>query len=211
MPPAPFVLIITLGGYEDLFVDIDKHLISELQKRAELIHSTEPMEAHLMLAMNLSAVLITDPGIMEEEHKYVLRRLVEFVKAGGTAVFAGQFSSFVRWPDLDKSFEKDWSLPWRSGSYTSGTYYLRPGRDEGLRKSHLLQSYDFKAFFVKNIRQEDAVYGHTRRNVLPEAPVVYTKVEEGWLGYCGDVGAREGSTWAVLAMLGLGTRGIPPR
>ena len=36
-----------------------------------------------------------------------------------------------------------------------------------------------------------------------EAPVVFSKVGEGFLGYTGDVNAEEETTVVVLAMLGL--------
>lgn len=211
MPAAPVVLIISLDGAKDMFLNIDKHLMAELGQRADIIHATEPGEAAVALSTRPSAVLVTEPSIIDKKKKSLLDQLVAYVKGGGTVVFAGQFSSFLRPPDMNKMFEKVWGLPWRSGSYTSGENYLRPGRDEGLRKSHLLQSYHFKALFVKNIRQEDALYGQTKRGDLEEAPVAHTKVGEWYLGYSGDVTAHEGSTWAVLAMLGLGTRGIPAR
>lgn len=72
-----------------------------------------------------------------------------------------------------------------------------------------------KAVFLKNTPREDAVYLRSKgsraealvftpgRPGSPQTSVVFVKVEEGWLGYVGDVSAEVESQAIILAMCGL--------
>jgi hypothetical protein len=73
-----------------------------------------------------------------------------------------------------------------------------------------------KAVHVEGIKAEEAVYAPTddsriqshvfaptKITNLSAAPVVYTQIGSGFLGYIGDVNAEEETTSVILAMLRL--------
>jgi hypothetical protein len=76
-----------------------------------------------------------------------------------------------------------------------------------------------KTVHLKGIAPETIVYGSTSQSLtqsmvfapspvdLSEAPVVYTRVEQGFLGYIGDVNGEDESTNVILSMLGLPEQG----
>lgn len=76
----------------------------------------------------------------------------------------------------------------------------------------LLPSYSQKAVFLKNVNATDSIYApssesRTQSHVFQaetvdqdQAPVAFTKIGSGWLGYIGDVNNEEGSQNVVLAM-----------
>ncbi|KDQ08531.1 hypothetical protein BOTBODRAFT_191674 [Botryobasidium botryosum FD-172 SS1] len=220
VPSKPTVLILTLGGEEDMFDRIEKQLKAELKKRAIALTARSVHEAlqYLDSPFPISAIICTDQGITERKHKRVLARLVSFVKeSGGTVILAAQFSTFVEPLKMERTFKDAWGLPWKKGSYHRTTHFLKPTRSEKLRnRPELEQSYSMKALHLKGMRPEDMVYGPTEQSItqslvfapeqitdFQEAPVVFAKVGKGYLGYNGDVNAEEGSTKVILAMMGL--------
>ena len=216
----PFVLLLSFG-YADTFNSIHKHFLAALRSRAEVVQPETKESALQSLARpEIIGVFITDPEVVEKKYATVVSRLVQYVKAGGTVVIGGTFSTFVRPSDNDTFFKKAWGLNWKMGSYHRTTFSLNPSRPERLlRGPSLAASYSMKTVHLKGIAPETVVYGPTSESRtqsmvfspspvdLSEAPVVYTRVEKGYLGYIGDVNGEEESTNVILSMLGLPEHG----
>jgi hypothetical protein len=212
----PCVLLLSLG-YADTFNSVHKHFLAALNSVADVIQSETKESALENLARpNIFGVFVTDPEITEKKYKKVLSRLVEYAKAGGTVVIGGSFSTFVRGSDNDAFFKKAWDLDWKMGSYHRTTFTLNPSRPERLfRGPSLAASYSMKTVHLKGIAPETVVYGPTPESRtqsmvfapsavdLSEAPVVYTRIAQGFLGYIGDVNGEIDSTNVILSMLGL--------
>ena len=82
-------------------------------------------------------------------------------------------------------------------------------------KADLPEEIEMKAVRIKGVDKKDFVYATTPDSMIEElakaefahkpdeAAVVFTSVGNGHLGYIGDVGAEDGTTDVVMAMLGL--------
>jgi hypothetical protein len=145
----------------------------------------------------------------------VLEKVISYVRSGGTAIFAGHFSGFIRPADLNRLFRSHWNLPWEFGDYHRTTVYLNQRVQQG-SKLALPAAYSQKAVFLKNVAPDAALYlpstdSVTESHVFPsepvknreQTPVAFTAVGEGWLGYVGDVNAETASDDVILAMCGL--------
>ncbi|KAI9781790.1 MAG: hypothetical protein M1816_002180 [Peltula sp. TS41687] len=205
----PAILLISLT-YLTLNHNVSTHLLSALQSAAYLIQAEKASTALGILSQpeqypTLKGILLGDPDLLKPKHAALRRRVVEFARSGGRVVLGCAFSALVRWPGLDKWFEKDWALDWKSGAYTGDTYYLNPYSENRLRGKSLAASYSQKALLLKGVEPEDCVYiqGVESCGDLRQAPVAFTKVGEGFLGYIGDVNSMEETTSVVLAMFDL--------
>jgi hypothetical protein len=89
-------------------------------------------------------------------------------------------------------------------------------RVQQVSKLALPAAYSQKAVFLKNVAPDAALYlpsmdSVTESHVFPsepvknreQAPVAFTAVGEGWLGYVGDANAETESDAVILAMCGL--------
>ena len=212
----PFVLLLSLG-YADMFNSIHGHFLTALRSRAKVGQADTKESALQNLARpDLIGVFVTDPAITDKKYANVLSRLVEYAKTGGTVVIGGTFSTFVRGADNDAFFKKAWGLNWKTGSYHRTTFSLNPSRPERLSEGpSLASSYSMKTVHLKGISPETVVYGPTATSRtqsmvfapsavdLSEAPVVYSPMGQGFLGYIGDVNGEKDSTNVILSMLGL--------
>ena len=84
--------------------------------------------------------------------------------------------------------------------------------------SSLPNSYSQKALFLAHVATDDAVYRPSSESVIQSAvfspgpsdpnqtAVAFAQIEEGWLGYLGDVNNEQGSQDVIHAMLELGTK-----
>lgn len=164
------------------------------------------------------AIWIVDPDIALPLYDALSRQVVAYVRSGGTAVLGGFFSSLIQPTVFDEWMQGAWGLPWCSGQYERTTVVLQSaaagrGTGPGWRKG-LMESYSCKAVFLQDVAPEDSWYasppGATSESlvfgpvpVLSETAVAFAKVGEGWLGYTGDVNSEDGTTMAILAMMGL--------
>ncbi|KAL6858471.1 ribonuclease H-like protein [Trichoderma novae-zelandiae] len=161
------------------------------------------------------AVLITDEALTSRKNALVWDAVLNYVRQGGTAVFMGHFSCFVK-PLRIKPFFAKAGLQWESGSYHRTTLVLNsPVVGVGLA-SKLVPEYSQKAVFLKHAKPSDAWYVTNEKSVTEslvfsaesahiagESPVLMARVGEGKLGYIGDVNGEQGSEVAVLTMCGL--------
>jgi hypothetical protein len=201
---------------QPFFDDMYAHLIDAIASKATIQRASQRTSALTYLSTNTpTAIIITDPGITKAAHSAVLEKVISYVRSGGIAIFAGHFSGFIRPTDLDRHFRSPWNLPWQFGDYHRTTVYLNQ-RVQQVSKLALPAEYSQKAVFLKNVAPDAALYlpsmdSVTESHVFPsepvknreQTPVAFTAVEEGWLGYVGDVNAETESDAVILAMCGL--------
>jgi hypothetical protein len=70
------------------------------------------------------AILLPDPAITLKQSSALLKKVKNYVQAGGVAIFACNFSSFIRPLDMNAFWKKAWELDWKSGNYTRTNVYL---------------------------------------------------------------------------------------
>jgi len=215
-----FVLIIALDLL-DMFTSIYSDLLNALRSQVKVIEISTPQEASQKASEyfdspNLAGVLVSDPGLLEKKHKKLLDKLVCYVKNGGSAVFGGNFSSFIAPPKFDSFMKKVWGLDWKFGSYHRTTFQVNPGNELVNRNPSMAQSYSMKSVHVKGIQPQHAIYvpvddAHLESRVFApvkiadktESPAVCARIEKGLLSFLGSVNAEADSTKTILAMLGL--------
>jgi hypothetical protein len=157
-----------------------------------------------------------DPALRLQREQ-LLKRIIEFAKAGGTVVLAGQFSSNFSFQDAPLFFSDFWALAWVLGSYHRTTF----ARNESFGTLALpLQNvplrYNAKALHLQNVDSTHALYfpeesARLQSRVFPptpvenhhETPVAFSPVGEGYLGYVGDVNHEEETTTIIVSMCGL--------
>ncbi|KAL2156580.1 hypothetical protein VTH82DRAFT_1325 [Thermothelomyces myriococcoides] len=161
------------------------------------------------------AVLVTDSALAEDDKGKVYDALLAYVRQGGTAVFMGHFPSFIRPDNMQKLFARA-GLPWKAASYHRTTFALNKETVGTALAARLPATYNQKAVSVGNVRSEEAWYRSTEDSVIESrvfspdpafeptaAPVAVGKVENGRLGYIGDVNAEDEMGDVMLAMCGL--------
>ena len=213
--PSPGILLAALDQ-QSYFDEQYTRLIDHLASCATLQRASKPTGAINYLSTNTpSAILITDAGVTKRKHAAVLAKVAEYVRSGGTAVFAGHFSSFVIPSDFNSVFPAQFGLPWQRGDYQRTTVQLN---DDVLhvRKEGLASSYSQKAMFLKDVRPHEALYRPAEDSVREssvftkapiedkrQAAVAFGKVGEGSVGFLGDVNAEIESDAVVAAMCGV--------
>jgi hypothetical protein len=166
----------------------------------------------------LSRVFIADADISKKSHAPLLAQLVRWVRAGGTAVIGGLFSSFIRLDKFDAFFAA-WGLPWTRGDYHRTTFALNQHARPWLvphTPPSLPTSYSMKAVHLRDVDPQDAVYVSTDDSHLESlvwaptkisdssgVPVAYGQLGQGSLGYVGDVNGEEESTDVIICMFHL--------
>lgn len=211
------ILIISLekGWMSDMY----QPLYSAIRKNAWLTEAEDAETAiHLLTSRPPpSAVLFTDGTITCPEGARILTHLIDYVRAGGIAVFGAQFPGTISTQDLGPFFHK-WGLTWHSGDYVRTTFALNPsGVPTPLSAAALFPECSMKAVHVKAPR-ECAVYlpaagAHTQSLVwasIPitgaraeESPAAFGRVGSGFVGYVGDVNGEQASIRATIEMLGV--------
>lgn len=209
----PTILLLFLDT-PSWFDEIYDPLITSLSQRVRLQRAKKTAASIIYLSENSpKAVLITDPAIIKDENSGVLAKLKEYILNGGTAVFMGLFSSFIKPTDLTDLFRTHFNLPWQAGDYHRTTFQLNSAAATSLQSMKLKPSYSQKAVHLKNVDPTAALYlptgdsnleslvfpSHPIEN-LTETPVAWTAIGTGWIGYIGDVNTEDGSNDAVLAM-----------
>ena len=211
----PVVLWISLQ-YLFLNHSTSAHLLSALQNSTFLLQAERVPTALAFLSFpNLKAVILGDAEVAEAQHVELRQRVVEFAKAGGTVILGCAFTS-IRPSDLNQFFKTTWGLPWEYGTYQRAVFFLNPSRRPELKDQPLPESYSQRCVSLKGIARKNKVYIPTeesrmqifdelceRVDDLDEAPVAFTKLKNGFLGYVGDVNSEIESTDVVLAMLGM--------
>ncbi|KAF8318594.1 uncharacterized protein EI90DRAFT_3083062 [Cantharellus anzutake] len=164
------------------------------------------------------AVLVVEPSIYKKgTFAEDLDALLSYARNGGRVVFGCMIPSEMSDSIAEKFFGEKLGLPWRLGGYYRSTHFLQRFHHAlgSPASASLLASYSMKAVSLSGVEASDAVYrpgedSHVESFVFdPDSvdqslvPVAMTRYEKGWIGWNGDVNAEDGSTYVLLAMLGL--------
>ena len=213
----PTIFVIALDN-QPFFDDMYSKLTARLFARARVQRAKTRDGALRHLSSNApSAILVTDPGVMQRENTEVLEQIKTYVAKGGTVVFGCLFSTFITAPNMNKIWQSTFDLPWQFGGYYRTTVQLKDTVARTLKFSpetlHL--AYSQKAVFLKNVDANDALClpsssSMTQSHVFQpksvdqnQAPMVRARSENGWIWYVGDVSAEIESNEVYLAMCGL--------
>lgn len=111
--------------YEGFFDSIYSDLITSLgaKYRIQRARSLSGAQRYLNEHQPI-AILLPDPAITLEQNSTALGQVREYVQAGGFAIFAGSFSSFITPPAMDEFWERSWGLDWKFGNYHRTDVYL---------------------------------------------------------------------------------------
>jgi hypothetical protein len=147
----------------------------------------------------------------------VLQKVILYVQSGGLAIAGLHFPNFTSPDELENFFTSAFELPWRSGDYhrTEFEFNRSCALPYGVMPSSLPGPYSMKTLHIKDARLDEKIFvpvrnAHTQSHVFPPAPVDPTqaavtgaKIGNGYVVYCGDVNAEEGSDKVILALCGL--------
>ena len=213
------VMLLSLDNYKN-FSHLHDYALDDLETRRNLIHVQSVDEALTVLRQGgLASILVYEPSIIAK-HKdagvaNLVNLLVDFVKEGGTMVFAFNCCGRARLDHVDSFFSDVWQLPWKVNSYHGEAFQKNPSSVlPGL--GNLGQHYDTKAVNLGNVANEHLVYlaydtgpyeakprMPDRDRVINEGPIVFAPFGLGNLGWIGDVNRFDESHAAILAMCGL--------
>jgi hypothetical protein len=208
--PRPFIMVLSFTNV-GFFTQVQGDLMTRLQKKIEVLHGlSNERVIDLISSPDLSGILVTDTALVDNHNAYLLDKLVEYTKAGGTVVLGGTFGTDISPDELKKFFSDAWGMPWEMGNYTRTDITIN-GKHELAKKTTSLPSpLRVKAVHLRGVTPAMALYVASRNShiyaplkKITQAPIVHTKVGQGYLGYLGDVGLEEGHTKIVLAMFGL--------
>lgn len=210
----PLVILLCLASY-NLFKETNSHLQAALEERFEVLVATTRSEAvrYLISTSIPQAVIACDAAVSYPEYHDVLLRLVQYAHGGGTVVYAGNFATLVRFPEMKAMFKVAWNVPWEMDACDDKVFGLNfTARHLDVRP--LPKKYAVKGIQVRNVLPGFAVYlGQNQlkklakdkdgslANVPLNAPVVFCKLSgQGYVGYVGDYNSTEPTTAIVLAM-----------
>lgn len=209
--PRIFMLSLDTPEYFD---EVYSNLIDSLASRATIQRSSNPATAiRYLSSTSPTAVLITDPAIVNAKHAQVLEKVKTYTDNGGRTVISGVFNSFVP-PMALEAFFAGWNLSWAYEVYQRTTCQLNSDVHD-LNSSGLASSYSLKAIFLKHVASHDRVYAPTSSSVvesrvfsatsvdLTPTPVAFASIGRGYLGFVGDVNTEIGSNAVIMAMCGL--------
>ena len=212
----PLVVILALdkeGFYNDMFADFN----ALLKTHAIVEYATTPNEARAFFDRSVNkptAILSADESLTISTRLSLAHEAASYVRSGGTLVFMGLFSSFVRPTDMELLFSK-FDLPWAVGDYHRTTCALNPAMAL-LDTNGMASSYSQKAVHVKNVQHSNAVYLPSSESRIEsavfapslvgdrtQAPAAFARVGEGNVGFVGDVNNEDDTPAVVLRMCGL--------
>ncbi|KFH42236.1 hypothetical protein ACRE_070210 [Hapsidospora chrysogenum ATCC 11550] len=189
----PVVLLLQVGRkFHRRFAKIKwGSLFTALEARSDVKYATTTEEAKTLMDLhrNPRGIFVSDSGITKKRNNGVTRRLVRFVRTGGTVIFGAEFSS-SGWPDSNEYFEEAWSLPWkRSDGRRSPTVYLNTS-SAGRPESGIPPSYRLRGSPVENVNIASAWYvagedivwdtpGSSHDPNVDEAPLTWDLASEG--------------------------------
>ncbi|KAF6804871.1 triacylglycerol lipase-like protein [Colletotrichum sojae] len=214
MAAKPLVLSIAL----DFGASIERMhgaLIRHLREKANFEQPEEVDEIISALRQNPapSAVLIMDQSVANDFPE-VWDAVLAYVRAGGTAIAMGMFSSFIVPANIKPFFAKA-GLSWEGGAYLRTDMKLRP-EVAGAAAEKLPMRFSMKGLLLKGVKADAIMYSpddgsQTQSAVFPskkvedttQAAVAFAQVGAGKIGYVGDVNAETELNDVILSMCGL--------
>lgn len=204
-PGRARVALLCLDG-EDFFYEMYSDFITELKSKADVQDIKTQAEASAIFtgssdAPSPSVILAIDAGLARKNASRLISQADDFVKGGGTLIFAGIFSSFCSPPEFKRLFSK-LGLPWETGKYQRSVFVLNQAVAEHVDATGLTRAYSQKALHAKHVAAKDAIY-HDSDGDLTQTPAALAVLGQGKVGYIGDVNNEADTAAVVFAMCGL--------
>ena len=150
--PKPQVLLLLepVDEYDDLFDHMYTGLCIKIEEHYTVVKTTSLTEQHLIQS---EAVIITHGNLTKKKRKNIQIRLSAYARAGGTVIFACQFSNTFSGPNFDIMC-RNMGLSWGWGDYYRTEFALNPAfasvlGEEAFRT--LEQSYGMKAVHLTDV------------------------------------------------------------
>ena len=195
----PFIMVLSFTNV-GFFTEVYGDLLAKLQNKIEVLHGlSNERVIDLISSPDLSGIFVTDTAIVNHQNAYLLGKLVEYTKAGGTIVLGGTLSASITCDELKKFFSDSWSMPWEMGDYTR-THIMINGKHELAKKSTSLpSSFCVKAVHLQGVTPAMALRLQWRyaRNGVIRRVQKFSYIYSAQKGYAGIHGAYE--SWRGLS------------
>jgi hypothetical protein len=189
-----FVMVLSFS-LVDIIKEQHNDFFQKLEEKVEVLHGLSNARIiDLLSSSDLLGVFITDSSITHRENRYLLSKLVEYSKNGGTIIFGAFFYENIAETDIRPFFFDNWDLPWEPAGERGvmATVSLNPRNSLVMKNLDLPVSFNLNAHYLKGITPSMAVYAaqntanvwEPSRKVLKSA-ILYAGVEKGHVGYIG--------------------------
>lgn len=172
--------------------------------------STEAAKEFLSVR-NPKAILVVDGALGGDEDRLSTLQLAKYVRSGGTVVQACNFASFLTPPRFSSLFNV-LGLTWESRDIPKSSFVLNPemvfvfGEE---RFQTLDEQCHMEGTVLDHVPAIARVYFPDLKDAFfrPESActkmssIAFTKVDQGFFGFCGDTGNNPVSEHALLVML----------
>ncbi|KAI1409918.1 hypothetical protein F5Y13DRAFT_169226 [Hypoxylon sp. FL1857] len=221
--PKPIIFKFSLDPY--LRIDDEEQLaadrtIGKIDQKATIQVAWNAEEAVRLIEANPHphAILITDGGIALPENEHLSRQVISYAQNGGTVILTLFFATRTT-PKNFNSYMGQWELPWKSISYKLEECIVNDGakgRPALIWMRGLPAYYYSKSALLLNVRHDACWYltakfveyegydgkPYQQMRTGSEAPIAFTQVGKGFLGYTGDMINNDATDAVVLSMLG---------
>ncbi len=223
-PPTPLVpdsskFMLILSGYDaPTLQQFVPDFLKDAATRVEVHYGlaagglSKARVIDLLPSGDLVGVLVLDTEVLYPHNAYLLTKLVEYSKGGGTLVFGWQFCKLVTLTQFRPLFRDNWGLDWDMVGIHLDTMKVKSNSENLLvkdRKAKLSKSATIKGIQVKGIDESTAVYSPTKKQLWSTeqnifiASILFAPVEKGYLGYLGAPTLDDEVRSALYAMFGM--------
>jgi hypothetical protein len=194
----PNILIICLEGFSASARQLFPSLLPKALSRANVHESITPEDALNYIGAGWPSIILTsDPAVVEESNKSLLKAIINWVKHGCTWVLMGFFSSTIDFDELNRLFKEDLGLRWRVAEYSSHDVRLLHTVDKKMiRPASLVREFQATAVYLGHVPTSEVVYAANSHL----AYAAFARFELGKIGYVGDGNFGEEPERLILAM-----------
>ncbi|KAF8959770.1 hypothetical protein BDZ97DRAFT_1922742 [Flammula alnicola] len=220
-PPVPdskkFLMILTSQDEADM-QRIVPSFMKDTREKVEVLLGIGGLSnarvVDFLPSKDLIGVLVGDTSVLYPENAYLLSKLVEYSKNGGTLIFGWFFCKLVTLTQFKPLFRDNWGLDWDMVGIHAQEVKVERNPEHALFKgkkdSKLPKKFTLSGIQVKGITQSMAVYrAQNRRNTRkPEdsiftSSILFAETEKGHVGYFGSPSLDDESRSTFYAMVGL--------
>ncbi|KAF8955564.1 hypothetical protein BDZ97DRAFT_2080546 [Flammula alnicola] len=212
-----FLIILTSYGEADLQQFIPSFMKDAREKVEVLLGIGGLSNARvidLLPSKDLIGVVIGDTSVLFPQNAYLLSKLVEYSKNGGTLVFGWLFCKLVTLTQFRPLFRDNWGLDWDMVGVHPQEVKVERNPENTLFKGKedlkLPNAFRLSGIHIKGLTQSMAVYRAQNRpnfwqpqdNIFVSS-VIFAEVEKGHIGYIGSSSLDDESRSIFYAMVGL--------
>lgn len=219
-PYAKKFLLMLTSCEENILQQFIPDFMGDLRGRVEVVMGlsrtglSNARVVDLLLSQDLIGVFMGGVDILYPENTYLLSKVVEYSKNGGTVVFGWYFCQMVSITEFRPLFREKWGLNWDitqsaecSVKRNFQNVLFKNKRSEDLK---LPKKTRIEGIHIKGITKEMAIYFALTKKSLwnPDkdiytAATVFTEVEKGRLGLIGSASVDGDCRDIIYTMFGL--------